>query len=136
MCSLLNINSPTLVTAVGVIVILIAIGVSTILQQPPKPESTMVITVGPVWNTNSWTCTSDKDFLVSGTLRGLAGALLEINISNVGSQSLFGLEEGHMESFSVGAAAGNSITITRTGIVTGFITMQTPSDAQASCTPV
>lgn len=121
---------------IGVAIILVAIGISTAMQQPQKSDSLQVISVGPIWNTNSWTCTSDSDFVVHGTLRGLAGALVEISISNVGSQSLFALEEGRLESFTVGAEGGNYITITRTGTLTGFVTMQTSSDATASCTPI
>ena len=123
---------------VGVAIILVAIGVSTTLQLQPQPKSDLlqVISVGPIWNTNSWTCTSDSDFVVNGALRGLTGSLLEINISNVGAQSLFSLDEGKLESFTVGAEGGNYITITRTGILTGFLTMQTESDALASCEPI
>jgi hypothetical protein len=121
---------------IGVAIILVAIGISTAMQQPQKSDSLQIISVGPIWNTNSWTCTSDSDFIVHGALRGLAGSLVEINISNVGAQSLFALEEGRLEPFTVGADAGNYITVTRSGILTGFITMQTSSDAIASCTPI
>jgi predicted nuclease of predicted toxin-antitoxin system len=121
---------------IGVTVILIAIGITTVMQQPPKAESTQIIVVGPIWSTDSWTCTSDSDFVVHGALRGLAGSLIEINITNIGSQSLFALEEGRLESFTVGAEASNYITITRTGTLTGFITMETSPEATASCTPI
>jgi hypothetical protein len=106
------------------------------MQQPPEPITPQIISVGPVWETNTWTCVSDEDFVVHGTLRGLAGSLLEISVSNVGSQSLFALEEGRLESFSVGVEGGNQIAITRTGPVTGFITLQTSSDAEASCASI
>ena len=129
-------KSPALIMGIGVAIILVAIGISTTMQQPQQPESLQIITVGPIWNTNSWTCTSDSDFIIHGTLRGLTGALIEVNISNVGAQSLFALEEGRLESFTVGVDGGNYITVTRTGILTGFITMQTSSDATASCTPI
>jgi hypothetical protein len=118
---------------IGIAIILVAIGISTTLQQPPKPQESQIITVGPLWNTDSWICTSDKSFMLHGTLRGLQGALLTINISNEGLQSLYSLEEGRLESFSVGVEAGNQITITRTGVLTGFLTMETASDADASC---
>lgn len=120
---------------IGVAIILIALGITTAMQQP-KSESAQIIVVGPIWNTDSWTCTSDSDFVVHGALRGLAGSLVEINISNVGAQSLFALDEGRLESFTVGAEANNHITITRTGTLTGFITMETASGATASCTPI
>ena len=121
---------------IGVAIILVAIGISNTMQQPQKSDAPQIITVGPIWNTNSWTCTSDSDFVVHGVLRGLADSLIEINISNVGAQSLFALEEGQLEPFTVGAEGGNYITITRTGTLTGFITMQTASDAVASCTSI
>lgn len=132
----MNLNSPVIVTGIGVVIILIAIAISTTTYQPPKTEAFQIISIGPVWSTNSWACTSDSDFIVDGTLRGLAGSLLEVNISNAGAQSLFELEEGKLETFTVGVEGGNSITITRTGLVTGFITLQTSPSAQASCVPL
>ena len=130
---MLNVNSPILVMVIGVAIILTAIAASTMMS---RPDSLQVISVGPVWDTNSWVCTSDSDFVIHGTLRGLTGSLVEINITNVGKQSLFALEEGRLETFTVGSDGGNSVTITRTGILTGFITMETSSNAQASCAPI
>ena len=92
-----------------------------------------IITVGPIWESNSWVCVSDSDFMVHGTLRGLDNSQLEIFIENVGTQSLYSLYSGEMETFSVGSSAGNVVMITRTGTVTGFITLQTSADATASC---
>jgi hypothetical protein len=132
----LNFNTTSFVTVVGIVIILIAIGISTAVQQPPKAESLKVITAGPVWLTDSWSCTSDKDFVLHGALRGLDGSLLEINVSNSGTQSLYLLNPGELEQFTVGTSAGNSIIITRTGSVTGFLTMETASDAQAECTQI
>ena len=74
--------------------------------------------------------------MVHGILRGLENAQLEIFIENVGGQSLFTLNPLEMETFSVGSSAGNEIVITRQGIVTGFITLQTSVAATASCTPL
>jgi hypothetical protein len=133
---MLEFNSQTTTMAIGIVVILVAIGVSTAIQQPPKPQESQIMTVGPLWNTDSWICTSDKNFMMYGALRGLAGSFLTINISNEGAQSLYALEEGRLESFSIGIEAGNQITITRTGTVTGFLTIETASDAESSCTPV
>jgi len=116
------------------VIILFAIAIATIIQSPDAEPFSKVITVGPVWNSDSWTCISDSDFMVYGTLRGLANAELEIFIQNIGRQSLFTINPGEMESFSVGSSAGNNIIITRTGTVTGFITLQTSNDATASCT--
>ncbi|AJZ76514.1 hypothetical protein [Candidatus Nitrosotenuis cloacae] len=131
----MNSNSPVIVTGIGVAIILVAITISATMHQSPETDTFQIISVGPIWNTNSWVCTSDSDFIVDGTLRGLAGSLLEVDISNAGAQSLFGLEEGQLETFRVGAEGGNHITITRTGMVTGFITLQTSPNAQASCVP-
>jgi len=116
------------------VIILFAIAITTIMQPPNVEPFSKVITVGPVWNSDSWTCISDSDFMVYGTLRGLANAELEIFIQNTGRQSLYTINPGEMESFSVGSSAGNNIIITRTGTVTGFITLQTSNDATASCT--
>jgi len=118
----------------GIAVILIAIGASSVSEE--KKSFSQILTVGPVWTTDSWLCTSDADFMVYGTLRGLAGSLLEIDISGIGIQSLYALEEGQMESFSVGAPGGHQVVITRSGTVTGFITIQTISGAEANCVPL
>jgi len=116
------------------VIILLAIIIPTLFLTPNDEPFSKVITVGPVWESNSWTCVSDSDFMVYGTLRGIGNAQLEIFIENVGSQSLYTINPGEMETFSVGNTAGNEIIITRTGTVTGFITLQTSADATASCT--
>jgi len=116
------------------VIVLLAIIIPTMFLTPNDEPFSKVITVGPVWESNSWSCVSDSDFMVHGTLRGLENAQLEIFIENVGEQSLYTINPGEMETFSVGSTAGNEIIITRTGIVTGFITLQTSADATASCT--
>ncbi len=113
-------------------IILLVIMIPVILLTNTEPFS-QIITVGPIWENNSWICVSDSDFIVHGTLRGLENSQLEIFIENVGTQSLYSLNPSEMETFSVGSSAGNVIVITRTGTVTGFITLQTTSDATASC---
>jgi hypothetical protein len=115
-------------------IILVAIIVPFALLNPDSKSFSKVITVGPVWESDSWICVSDSDFMIYGTLRGLGNSQLEIFIENVGTQSLFALNPGEMETFSVGSMAGYDIIITRTGTVTGFITLQTSADATASCT--
>ena len=118
----------------GIVIILIAIGAFSVLEE--EKSFSQILSVGPVWTTDSWLCTSDADFMVYGNLRGLADSLLEINVSEIGTQSLYTLEEGQLESFSVGASGGQQIIITRSGSITGFITMQTMSGAEANCVPL
>jgi len=116
-------------------IILFAIAISASLQGPDTEPFSKLITVGPVWgDSDSWTCVSDSDFMVHGTLRGLGNAQLTISIQDVGTQSLYIINTGEMEAFSVGSTAGKKVIITRTGTVTGFITLQTAADATASCT--
>jgi len=116
------------------VIVLLAIIIPTMFLTPNDEPFSKVITVGPVWDSDSWTCVSDSDFMVYGTLRGLGNSQLEIFIENVGGQSLYTINPGEMETFSVGNTAGSEIIITRTGTVTGFITLQTSTDATASCT--
>jgi len=116
------------------VIILLAILIPATFLTLNDESFSKVITVGPVWESNSWSCVSDSDFMVHGTLRGLENAQLEIFIENVGGQSLYTLNPGEMETFSLGSTAGNEIIITRTGTITGFITLQTSADATASCT--
>ena len=116
------------------VIILFAIAISATLQGPDAEPFSKVITVGPVWDSDSWICVSDSDFMVHGTLRGLGNAQLTISIQGVGTQSLYTFNPGEMETFSVGNTAGKNVIITRTGTVTGFITLQTAGDATARCT--
>jgi len=122
-----------LIIGITVIILLVILIPAMFLTLNDEPFSKM-ITVGPIWDSDSWTCISDSDFMVHGTLRGIENAQLEIFIENVGSQSLYTINPGEIETFSVGSTAGNEIIITRTGTVTGFITLQTSADATASCT--
>ncbi len=116
-------------------IILFAIAISASLQGSDAEPFSKVITVGPVWgDSDSWTCVSDSDFMVHGVLRGLGNAQLTISIQDVGTQSIYTMNTGEIETFSVGSTAGNNVIITRTGTVTGFITLQTAADATASCT--
>jgi len=131
--------SPSFLTIASVIVIIFAIAITAIIQAPPKPEKpekpfSQIITVGPVWATNTWSCTSDADFIVYGTVRALTGAQLTIWISGLGSQSLYTFDPSNLYSFTVGSPAGHTMTLTRAGTVTGWITLQTTSGATASCT--
>ena len=94
-----------------------------------------VLTVGPVWKTDTWICTSDAEFIVHAVLIGYEKpSKLEIFVSGSGSQPDFVFPQNEMQSFSLGGPADSSIRITRSGgLVTGFLTLQTMSDATASC---
>jgi len=127
-------NSNIFPMVAAVVIIIIAIAVTAAVQGTPEKPFSQIITVGPVWNSNIWVCTSDANFMIYGTLRGLAGSQISINVSGSGTQSLYSMEPEQLESLSIGAAADDTIIITRTGTVTGFITLQTSSDAIASCT--
>jgi len=118
----------------GIAVILIAIGASSLSEE--GKSFSQISSVGPVWTTDSWLCTSDAVFMGYGALRGRGDSLLEINISGIGTQSLYALEDEQMESFSVGASGDQQIIITRSGSITGFITIQTMSGAVANCVPL
>lgn len=93
-----------------------------------------IITVGPIWESDTWSCTSDQDFLVYGALRGLENTQISISIPDLGTQSLYSLDNGKMESFTVGAQSDQTLIITRTGLVTGWLTLHTMTDANATCT--
>ena len=66
-------RSNVLLIATAVVIILIGITVTGILiissmsdtANQPNPFS-KVVSVGPVWNSDSWTCFSDRDFVVHG----------------------------------------------------------------------
>ena len=121
--------------AASTVIIIFAIAIAAALQGSSANSFSQVITVGPIWNTDSWTCTSDNDFMIYGSLRALGiGNQISISITGAGTQSLYELDAGQLETFSVGAPAGSDIIISRTGSITGFLTMQTTSDATASCT--
>ena len=123
--------------AAAVVIIVIAIGVSAAVQDSTDKSMSQVLTVGPVWNTDAWRCTSDSDFVVHAMIRGIGTdplPLIAVQVSTHGTQSFYSLPNSESISFSVGNQADKVITITRTGTVTGFLTLQTTSDAQASCT--
>jgi len=60
------------------LVIIFAIVIAAIIHGPPEKPFSQIITVGPVWATETWSCTSDADFIVYGTVRALTGAQLTI----------------------------------------------------------
>ncbi len=123
--------------AAAVVIIVIAIGIASVVQGSPDKPMSQIITVGPVWNTDAWRCTSDADFIVNALLRGIGeNPLFAISLTSHGTQSFYSMDNTESVTFSVGNQADESITITRTGSVTGFLTLQTTSDAQASCIAV
>jgi len=128
-------NSNIFPIAAAVVIIVIAIAVTAAVQGPPEKAFSQIITVGPVWRTDTWTCTSDANFMVHGTLKGI-GTIpqIRITVQGSGTQSFYTLNPDELEFFSVGGTAEKLIIIERTGTVTGFVTLQTTSDATASCT--
>jgi len=123
--------------AAAVVIIVIAIGVSAAVQDSTDKSMSQVLTVGPVWNTDAWKCTSDSDFVVHAMIRGIGTDPLpqiKISVGGQGTQSFYSMDNSDSVSFSVGNQADKVIVITRTGTVTGFLTLQTTSDAIASCT--
>lgn len=129
-----SINRSSLFLAIiTIVVIVFAIVIVAQVQAPATNEFSQIITVGPIWESMNWVCTSDKDFIVHGVLRGYEGAYLRIAIGDLGSQGLFAFDYERMETFSVGAIGGETITLTRTGTAEGWITLQTTADAEASC---
>ena len=117
------------------IIIIFAIVITAVIQGSPEKPFSQIITVGPIWTTNTWSCTSDADFVVYGTIRALTDAQLTISISDLGTQSLYTFVPSNLYSFTVGSPADHTMTIIRAGTVTGWITLQTTSGATASCTP-
>ena len=111
-----------------------AIAITAQLQGRGDKPFSQVQTFGPVWDGTKWTCTSDQGYIVYGTIRGLQNSMVEINIEGFGDQSLYSLDVGKMQSFTVGSPAGHTMTITRTGTVSGWFTLQTEAGAKASCT--
>ncbi len=124
-------------TVITVVIIVIAIAITAAMQNTPEKPFSQIITAGPVWPTDAWQCTSDDNFMIHATLRGIGTQpQIEIRVSGSGTQSYYDLNIAELESFSVGGTPDRLIVITRTGTVTGFITLQTTSDANASCTAV
>ena len=126
--------SSLFLTIVTIVIIIFAIVITSLLQDKSANVFSQTITVGPVWTGDVWSCTSDKDFVVHGILRGLEGAQLTISISDLGTQSLYSLDAGKMETFTIGSPGGHTMSITRTGTLTGWLTLQTAPNAKASCT--
>ena len=121
--------------AVSTIIILMAIAISAVVVSQSEKSFSQVITVGPVWTTNVWACTSDSEYIVHGVLisYGDFPSILTIAITGIGSQPDFELTPLKMESFSVGAPADSTMTISSFGTITGYLTLQTMLGVEASC---
>ncbi len=129
------------ITLIGsaVIIIVFAIVITAAVQASNETATfSKIITVGPVWRTDTWLCTSTEEFLVHGVLIAYTDvAGLTIAISGQGTQPDFRFAQAEMKTFSIGGPADSSIRITRSvGVITGFLTLQTSSDATASCEQV
>jgi len=123
-----------LFVSAATVVIIFAIVITASIQSSTMETFSQVITVGPVWNSDSWICTSDAEYIVHATLIAYEeNNMLTINISTQGSQSDFRLTPLEIQSFTVGGPADSSITITRSGVISGYITLQTTSGATATC---
>ena len=115
-------------------IIIAAVAIITSVSDSSNDDFSQILTIGPVWNDSGWRCTSDEDFVVHATIRGLRDSQLAIRVSDLGTQSLYDFSPGEFESFTVGAKGGQAISLIRTGVVSGWVTLQTTSDAMASCT--
>jgi len=134
-------NSNVFLVSAATIVIIFAIVITATVQNSTVQGTTdekafsQVITAGPVWPTNGWVCTSDADYVVDAILvsYGNTPSYLEIQISGQGGQPDFEFTPFKMETFSVGGPARSFMTISSIGEISGYLTLQTLSNANASC---
>jgi len=118
-------------------IIILAFVITTAVQGEPEKSFSQILNVGPVWRTDSWICSSTEEFMIYGLLIGYKDpSALKIFVSGSGSQPDIRFEPRELQSFSIGGVAGSSIQITSGGGVSGFLTLQTMSDATATCEPV
>lgn len=129
-----------LVSASTIVIIFAIVITATVQNSIDQGQTTgkafsQIITVGPVWPTNVWACTSDADYIVNAVLisYGDTPSYLEISISGLGGQPDLEFTPSKMETFSVGGPAGSTMTISSIGVITGYITLQTLSSANARC---
>jgi len=130
-------DKTVLLVSAATIIIIFTIVITASVHSSTMETYSQVITVGPVWNSDSWSCTSDADYTVHATLIAYEEDNgLVIFQSNRGTQPDFQLTPLEIHSFTVGGQADSTITISKTGIISGFITLQTTSGATASCTEI
>ena len=134
MLSLLNKPSFLFVSAATVIIIF-TIVITASIHSSTMETFSQVKTFGPVWNSDSWVCTSDAEYIVHATLITYQeDNMLTIKLNTRGTQPDFRLTPLEIQSFTVGGPADSFITITKSGNISGYITLQTTSGATASCT--
>lgn len=131
-------NKPSvLFVSAATIIIIFTIVITASIQSSTMSTFSQVITVGPVWNSDSWSCTSDAEYIVHATLIAYdEDNMLTIFLNTQGRQPDFRLTPLEIQSFTVGGPADSFITITRSGSISGYITLQTTSGAMASCTEI
>ena len=112
--------------------------ITATVQASNEESFSQIMTVGPVWHTGTWLCTSTAEFIVHGVLIAYEEPSgLKIFISGVGSQPDFLFKQREMITFSVGGEAGASIQFEKSvGTISGFLTLQTTSDATAHCVEI
>ena len=130
--------SASTIVIIFAIVITATVQNSTVQEPTAEKAFSQVITVGPVWPTNMWSCTSDADYIVHAVLTsyGTTPSHLEIKISGQGGQPDLEFTPFKMETFSVGGRAGSTMTISSIGEISGYITLQTLSNANARCASI
>ena len=129
-----NLRSSGFQIAAITIIIVFAIAIAFTIQGEPDKAMSKVVTAGPVWPTDSWQCTSDADFVIHATLLGVGeDPQIRISVHDHGTSGIYHLTIGQEAAFSIGNQAEKPITITKTGSISGFLTLQTTSDAEASC---
>ena len=62
-----------ILTIITIVIVVSAVAVLLSMQENEKTFS-QIITVGPIWTSNTWSCTSNENYLVYGALRGLENA--------------------------------------------------------------
>jgi len=127
--------SASTIVIIFAIVITATVQSSTVQGTTAEKAFSQIITAGPVWTTGVWACTSDADYIVNAILvsYGNTSSYLEIQISGQGGQPDLEFTPFKMETFSVGGPAGSTMTISSIGEISGYITLQTLSNANASC---
>ncbi len=124
-----------LFVSAATVIIIFTIVITASIQSSTMETFSQVITFGPVWNGDSWSCTSDAEYIVHATLIAYdENNVLTIFLNTQGTQPDFRLTPLEIQSFTVGGPADSIITITRSGNISGYITLQTTSGATASCT--